>query len=68
MMTEQEQKLNYEGAMLQQLIKNSERLAVIEQKISSIDKTLQSAQWLLATIAIGVLINIFSQPILGYLN
>ncbi|ELS01144.1 hypothetical protein Xen7305DRAFT_00008460 [Xenococcus sp. PCC 7305] len=67
-MTEQEQKLNYEGAMLQQLIKNSERLAVIEQKISSIDKTLQSAQWLLATIAIGVLINIFSQPILGYLN
>ncbi len=90
-MTNSDPKQQYEGAILQQLIKNAEKLAVIEfeinqikpkvnkidtleEKITSIEsdviqvkKDSEFAKWLLITIAIGVLINIFSQPILGWL-
>ena len=75
MITNQEPKQPYEGAILQQLIKNSERLAVMEkdivdvkQEIVEVKKTLETARWLLVTIAVGVLINIFSQPILGLIS
>ena len=68
MTTNQEPKQQYEGAILQQLIKNSERLAVIEKDISDVKKTLETARWLLVTIAVGVLINIFSQPVLSLIN
>ncbi|MDJ0534772.1 MAG: hypothetical protein QNJ70_20205 [Xenococcaceae cyanobacterium MO_207.B15] len=40
-MTTQESKQQYEGAILQQLIKNSERLAVMERDISEIKKSQQ---------------------------
>ncbi len=67
MITNQEPKQPYEGAILQQLIKNAERLAVMEkdivnvkQQIGEVKKTLETARWLLVTIAVGVLINIFS--------
>ena len=75
MTTNQEPKQQYEGAILQQLIRNSERLAVMEkdivdvkQEIGEVRKTLETARWLLVTIAVGVLINIFRQPILGLIS
>ena len=81
-MTNTESKQQYEGAILQQLIKNSERLAIVEQditqlkedvgymkpKVESIDKTLSSIKWVLITIALAMIANIFSQPILAWLN
>ena len=81
-MTNPEAKQQYEGAILQQLIKNSERLAIVEQditklkedvgymkpKVESIDKTLSSIKWVLITIALAMIANIFSQPILAWLN
>ena len=75
MTTNQEPKQQYEGAILQQLIKNSDRLAVMEkdifgvkQEIGEVKKTSETARWLLVTILVGVLINIFSQPILGLIS
>ncbi len=65
-MTTQESKQQYEGAILQQLIKNSERLAVIENDISQIKKSQETAKWLLITIAMGVLINIISPPFVAF--
>ena len=83
-MTTQESKQQYEGAILQQLIKNSERLVVVENdiaqlkndvnqlktdisyikpKVESIDKTLGVIKWILVTIALAIVANIFSQPI-----
>ena len=88
-MTNAESKQQYEGAILQQLIKNSERLVIVEQdisqlkqdvsqlkqdvgyikpKIESIDKTLGSIKWVLVTIALAIIANIFSQPILAWLS
>lgn len=85
--TETEQQ--YEGAILSQLIKNSERLAVLEQNttqlktdtvqlktdmaeikplIIEIKATMNWVKWFLGTIAIGILGNVFSQPILSALR
>ena len=70
-----EPKQQYEGAILQQLIKNSERLAVVEKDISQIrqelekiKKTIFTAQNWLVAIFIGIIVNIFSQPILAFFN
>lgn len=76
-MTNAESKQQYEGAILQQLIKNSERLVIVEQdiaklkedmayikpKIENIDQTLGSIKWILATIGLAIIANIFTQPI-----
>ena len=76
-MTNAESKQQYEGAILQQLIKNSERLVIVEQdiaqlkkhvafikpKVESIDSTLGVIKWILVTIALAIIANIFSQPI-----
>ena len=95
-MTNTESKQQYEGAILQQLIKNAERLVIVEQditqlkedgslvkkdvsqlkedmeyvklRVGSIDKTLGSVKWVLVTIALAIIANIFSQPILAWLN
>lgn len=67
-MTNAESKQQYEGAILQQLIKNSERLAVIEADISQLKKNTETAKWLLITIAVGVFINLLSQPVLSFLD
>ena len=77
-----------EGAILQQLIKNSERLVIVEQdisqlkqdvsqlkqdmafvkpKVESIDRTLGTVKWILVTIALAIVANIFSQPINSWL-
>ena len=80
-MTNTESKQQYEGAILQQLIKNSERLVVVEQnmsqlkqdmayvkpKVESIDKTLGVIKWILVTIALSITANIFSAPINSWL-
>ena len=80
-MTNTESKQQYEGAILQQLIKNSERLVVVEQdmsqlkqdmayvkpKVDSIDKTLGVIKWVLVTIALSITANIFSEPINAWL-
>ena len=68
-MTNAESKQQYEGAILQQLIKNAERLAVMETEIKQIrevdlvqlKKNSETVKWLLITIAIGVFINLLSQ-------
>lgn len=67
-MTTQESKQQYEGASLQQLIKNSERLAVIENDLSAVKKSQETTIWLLISIAIGVLINIISLPVVNFLS
>lgn len=83
-MTNPETKQQYEGAILNQLVKNAEKLAVIEsefnqvkpkiqrievleQKIDRIYSTLSTLKWISVTIGIGVIINIFSQPIVSWL-
>lgn len=80
-MTTQESKQQYEGAILQQLIKNSERLVVVENdiaqlktdisymkpKVESIDQTLGVIKWILVTISLAIVANIFSQPILDWI-
>ena len=83
-MTNHETKQQYEGAILNQLVKNAEKLAVIgsefnqvkpkiqkievlEQKIDRIYSTLSTLKWISVTIGIGVVINIFSQPIVSWL-
>lgn len=79
----------YEGAILSQLIKNSERLAVLEQNVTQlgtdvtllrtdmaevkplvikIEATMNWVKWFLGAIAIGILGNVFSQPILSALH
>ena len=83
-MTNAESKQQYEGAILQQLIKNSERLVVVEQdisqikqnitqlkqdmgyvkpKVESIDQTLSAIKWILVTIGLSIIANIFSAQI-----
>lgn len=71
----------YEGKILETLIKNSERLAVLEQKliildqkivtldqkIDKVDAKVDSYKWYFITIIIGIIINIFSQPIVSWL-
>ena len=64
-MTNAESKQQYEGAILNQLIKNSERLAVIKSDIAQLKKNTETAKWLLITIAVGVFINLLSQPVLS---
>lgn len=63
------------------VFKNSERLVIVEQdmsqlkkdmeyvkpKIESIDKTLGSIKWIIATIGLAIIANIFSQPINNFL-
>lgn len=104
-MTSPESKVQYEGAILNQLVKNAEKLAVIEfdlnqikpkinkidgfeqkvnsleqkvdnleQKVDGLDKkvdqiysAISTVKWLSITIGIGIVINIFSQPILSLL-
>ena len=87
-MTNAESKQQYEGAILQQLIKNSERLVIVEKdisqikkdvsqltqdmsyikpKVESIDKTLGAIKWVLVTIGLAIVANIFSQPIVSWL-
>ena len=83
-MTNPETKQQYEGAILNQLVKNAEKLAVIksefsqvqpkiekievlEQKIDKIYSALSTLKLISVTIGIGVVINIFSQPILSRL-
>ena len=79
----------YEGAILNQLVKNAERLAVLEQDVgqlkvdvaqlktdmseikpivAEIAATMNWGKWFLGAIAIGILGNIFSQPILSSLH
>ena len=69
----------YEGKILETLIKNSERLAVVEQKLTNveqkldqrIDKVDAKLNWLLglvATVGLGILASLYSQPILNALN
>jgi len=86
----------YEGAILNQLIKNAERLAVLEQNVGQlqidvtelktdvaelktdmvevkafifeIKATMNWVKWFLGAIGIGVLGNLFSQPILSALH
>ena len=67
-MTTQESKQQYEGAILQQLIKNSERLAVMENDITQIKKSQETAKWLIITIAVGVFINIINSPFVTLFN
>lgn len=64
----------YEGKILETLIKNSERLAVVEQKliildqkIDSVETKVDSYKLYFITIIIGIVINIFSQPIVNWL-
>ena len=73
--------LLYEGKILETLIKNSERLAILEQKliildqkivtldqkIDKVDAKVDSYKWYFITIIIGIIINIFSQPIVSWL-
>ena len=80
-MANTESKQQYEGAILQQLIKNSERLVIVEQdisqlkqdmavvkpKVENIDNTLGTIKWILVTIALAIVANIFSQPITSWL-
>lgn len=87
-MTNAESKQQYEGAILAQLIKNSERLVIVEQKIEkltkdvsqlkedmayvkpkieNIDQTLGTIKWILVTIGLAIVANIFSQPINDFL-
>ena len=104
-MTNPETRTQYEGAILQQLIKNAEELAVIKPKIDKIDNLEQKVdnleqkvdnleqkvdnleqkvddlgqkvdkiysaigtlKWITITIGIGIIINIFSQPIVSFL-
>ena len=118
-MTNPETRTQYEGAILQQLIKNAEELAVIkpkidkidsleqkvdsleqkvdslEQKVDSLEQKVDSLEqkvdnleqkvddlgqkvdkiysaigtlkWITITIGIGIIINIFSQPIVSFL-
>lgn len=97
-MTNPEAKQQYEGAILNQLVKNAEKLAVIdfdlkllkpkidkinileekvdnieekvdnlEEKVDQIYSTLGTIKWISVTIGIGVIINIFSQPIVSWL-
>ena len=69
-MANPETKAQYEGAILNQFIKNAERLAVVEKDIEGINEELQDVKrlikttrgWLI-TIFVGIIINIFSQPI-----
>jgi hypothetical protein len=83
-MTNAESKQQYEGAILQQLIKNSEKLAVIEfetttiktqvNKLDTIEQKIdiyKSLKWLfglLGAIFIAVIANLLSQPVLSWLN
>ena len=72
----------YEGAILSQLIKNAERLAVLEQNVAQLQTdmaevkplvfeirtTMNWVKWFLGAIGIGILANLFSQPILSVLH
>jgi len=72
----------YEGAILNQLIKNAERLAVLEQNVAQLQTdmaavkplvfeirtTMYWVKWFLGAIGIGILANLFSQPILSVLH
>ena len=77
-MTNAESKQQYEGAILQQLIKNSERLVTVETKVAKIDVLEQkvnyiygSLKWiigLLGAILVAVLANLLSQPLLNFFS
>lgn len=65
-MTNPTAKESYESAILQQLIKNSEDIAILKQDVAQIKDSVNSAKWLLITIAIGVLINLVSPPFVTF--
>lgn len=79
----------YERAILNQLIKNAERLAVLEQNVHQLQtnvvqlqtdmaevkplvfeirSTMNWVKWFLGAIGIGILGNLFSQPLLSALH
>lgn len=90
-MTNPEAKEQYEGAILNQLVKNAEKLAVIEfdlnqlkpkiakidsleqktesleEKIDKVYSDISTVKWISITILLGIIINIFSQPIVSWL-
>ena len=90
-MTNPEAKQQYEGAILNQLVQNVQKLTVIEtnlqqlqpkiakidsleakldkleEKVNKIYSTLGTVKWISITIGIGIIINIFSQPIVSWL-
>ena len=69
----------YEGKILETLIKNSERLAVVEQKLELVevklderfDKLNTKINWLFGAVfavGFGILATLYSQPIINALN
>ena len=86
-----EPKQQYEGAILQQLVKNAEILAVIqfkteqnqpkidkidvleqkvdvlEQKVDKIYNAIGTIKWILVTIGLAIVANIFSEPINNFI-
>lgn len=65
----------YEGKILETLIKNSERLAVLEQKIHTLDNKFDKLDtkinWLFGAVfavGFGILATLYSQPIINALN
>lgn len=69
----------YEGKILETLIKNSERLAVVEQKLELVevklderfDKLNTKINWLFGAVfavGFGILATLYSQPIVNALN
>ncbi|HEY9770184.1 MAG TPA: hypothetical protein V6C71_17125 [Coleofasciculaceae cyanobacterium] len=42
-------------------------MAFVKPKVESIDRTLGSIKWILVTIALAIVANIFSQPITSWL-
>ena len=43
-------------------------MAEVKLKVQNMEASLNSIKWLMATIALGILVNIFSQPILSALH
>ncbi|MEL7011146.1 MAG: hypothetical protein AAFY50_06265 [Cyanobacteria bacterium J06648_1] len=67
-MTNAESKQQHEGAnnpkrCLEQLRKNSETLAAIKTDILQLKKNSDVEKWLLAIIAVGVLVDLLSKPL-----
>ena len=65
----------YEGKILETLIKNSERLAIVEQKIelldTKFDKLDSKINWLFGAVfavGAGILATLYSQPIMSTLD
>ncbi len=68
----------YEGKILETLIKNNERLAVVEQKIDVLDNKFEQKinrmdmklnllLGIVSTVALGILAALYSQPLINAL-